>query len=202
MRTIIILAIAYLIGSIPSGYLIVRAKEGADIRETGSGGTGATNVSRRSGKGAGILTLILDALKGALAVFLASQLTVSLYPYIEWTIAGAAVLVIAGHIFPVWLGFRGGKGVATGMGAFLMMVPGVVAVAAVVFVVTFALTRYVSLASIFSVASIAICLGVMTLVDPLWLPFAVSAFVGAALIVFAHRENIHRLRTGTEPKFE
>jgi acyl phosphate:glycerol-3-phosphate acyltransferase len=202
LRTLIILVIAYLIGSIPSGYLIVRAKEGADIRETGSGGTGATNVSRRAGKGAGILTLILDAFKGALAVFLASQLTVSLYPYIEWTIAAAAVLVIAGHIFPVWLKFHGGKGVATGMGAFLMMVPGVVAVAAVVFVVTFALTRYVSLASIFSVASIAISMAVMTLVDPLWLPFTVGAFAGAGLIIFAHRENIQRLRTGTEPKFE
>lgn len=202
MRTLVILVSAYLIGSIPSGYLIVRAKEGADIRETGSGGTGATNVSRRAGKGAGILTLILDALKGALAVFLASQLTVSLYPYIEWTIAAAAVLVIAGHIFPIWLRFRGGKGVATGMGAFLMMVPGVVAVAAVVFVVTFALTRYVSLASIFSVASIAVSMAVLTLVDPLWLPFTVGAFVGAGLIIFAHRENIQRLRTGTEPKFE
>lgn len=202
MRTVVILVIAYLIGSIPSGYLIVRAKDGADIRETGSGGTGATNVSRRAGKGAGILTLILDALKGSLAVFLASQLTVSLYPYIEWTIAAAAVLVIAGHIFPVWLRFRGGKGVATGMGAFLMMVPGVVAVAAVVFVLTFVLTRYVSLASIFSVASIAVSMAVLTLVDPLWLPFTVGAFVGAGLIIFAHRENIQRLRTGTEPKFE
>lgn len=202
MRTLIILVIAYLIGSIPWGYLIVRAKEGADIRDTGSGGTGATNVSRRAGKNAGILTLLSDALKGAVAVFLASKITISLYPYIDWTIAGAAVFVVVGHIFPVWLKFRGGKGVATALGAFLMMVPGVVIVAFLVFAVTFALTRYVSLSSILAVIAIAASMSVATLVDALWLPYAVGAIVAAVLIVFAHRENIQRLRAGTEPKFE
>jgi len=201
LRSLVILVIAYLIGSIPSGYLIVRAKEGADIRESGSGGTGATNVSRRAGKGAGVATLVLDALKGAFAVFLASQLVVSLYPYIDWMNAAAAVFVIVGHIFPVWLRFRGGKGVATGLGAFFMLVPGVAAVALVVFVFTFALTRHVSLASILAVASIALSMSLLTLVDPLWLPFTVGAFVGAGLIIFAHRENIQRLRTGKESRF-
>jgi acyl phosphate:glycerol-3-phosphate acyltransferase len=201
LRTLLILVFAYLIGSIPTGYLIVRAREGADIRETGSGGTGATNVSRRAGKGAGVTTLILDAIKGALAVFVASKVAVSLYPYIDWTMAAAAVLVIAGHIFPVWLKFRGGKGVATALGAFIMLVPGVVVVAAVAFLVTFALTRYVSLASMLAVATIAIGMGVLTLVDPLWLPFAVAAFLSAGLIIFAHRENIQRFTTGSEPKF-
>jgi glycerol-3-phosphate acyltransferase PlsY len=191
-----------LIGSIPVGYLIVRAREGADVRETGSGGTGATNVSRRAGKGAGIATLIFDALKGAFAVWLASLLVTALYPYNEWTIALAAVFAIAGHIFPVWLRFRGGKGVATGMGAFFMLVPLVVVVAAVVFVITFALTRYVSFASIISIGSIALAMCVMTLVDPLWLPFTVATILGAGLIIFAHRENIRRLLARTEPKFE
>ena len=202
MRSLIILLIAYLIGSIPSGYLIVLAKEGADVRDTGSGGTGATNVSRSAGKGAGIITLILDALKGAFAVFLASKLTIDLYPYIDWTVAASAVLVIAGHIFPVWLKFRGGKGVATGLGAFLWLVPGVAFIAVIVFIITFLFTRYVSLASMVSIASIAITMCVMTLADPLWLPFTVASLVAAALIIFAHRENIQRLRAGTEPKFK
>jgi acyl phosphate:glycerol-3-phosphate acyltransferase len=202
LRSLLILVIAYLIGSIPSGYLIVLTKEGADVRDTGSGGTGATNVSRSAGKGAGIITLILDAMKGALAVFLASKLTIDLYPYIDWTVAASAVLVIVGHIFPVWLKFRGGKGVATGLGAFFMLVPGVGFIAVMVFVITFLFTRYVSLASMVSVAAIAITMCVMTLADPLWLPFTVASLVAAALIIFAHRENIQRLRAGTEPKFK
>jgi acyl phosphate:glycerol-3-phosphate acyltransferase len=202
LRSVLIFALAYLIGSIPFGYLLVRVKESADIRETGSGGTGATNVSRRAGKGAGVGTLIFDALKGAFAVWLASLLVTALYPYNEWTIALSAVLAIAGHIFPVWLKFRGGKGVATGLGAFFMLVPTVVVGAIVIFVVVFALTKYVSLASIVSIGSIALAMCLMTLVDPLWLPFTVDTILGAALIIFAHRENIRRLRSGTEPKFE
>lgn len=202
MRSLLIFALAYLIGSIPFGYLIVRAKEGADIRETGSGGTGATNVSRRAGKGAAIGTLVFDVLKGAFAVWLASLLVTALYPYNEWTVALAGVFAIIGHIFPVWLRFHGGKGVATGMGAFFMLVPGVVAAAVVVFLLVFALTRYVSLASIVAIGSIALSMSVLTLVDALWLPFTAASFLGAGLIIFAHRENIQRLRAGTEPKFE
>jgi glycerol-3-phosphate acyltransferase PlsY len=202
LRILIVLVVAYLIGSIPSGYLIVRATEGEDIRETGSGGTGATNVSRRAGKGAGVMTLILDVLKGALAVFVTSHFSEALFPYADWTIAAAGVLAIVGHIFPIWLRFRGGKGVATGLGVFLMLAPVAVGVALVVFAVTFALTRYVSLASIVCIASIAIISSMLTLIDPFELPTAVSAIVAAGLIIFAHRENIQRLRTGAEPKFE
>ena len=201
LRFLFILAIAYLIGSIPSGYLIVRATEGGDVRQTGSGGTGATNVSRRAGKGAGIMTLIFDALKGALAVFLAAQLGDGLFPYAAWTIALAGVFAILGHIYPVWLRFRGGKGVATGLGVFLMLAPTLVAVAAVIFAVTFALTRYVSLASVVSIASLAIVICVLTLIEPLWLPITVAAILGAGLIIFAHRANIRRLIDGTEPKY-
>lgn len=201
LRFLFILAIAYLIGSIPSGYLIVRATEGDDVRQTGSGGTGATNVSRRAGKGAGIMTLIFDALKGALAVFLAAQLGDGLFPYAVWTTAFAGVFAILGHIYPVWLRFRGGKGVATGLGVFLMLAPMLVAIAAVIFAVTFALTRYVSLASVVSIGSLAIMFCVLTLVEPLWLPITVAAILGAGLIIFAHRANIQRLIDGTEPKY-
>ena len=190
-----------MIGSIPFGYLIVRAKEGSDIRNSGSGGTGATNVSRSAGKGAGIMTLIFDALKGAFAVFLAAQLGDGLFPYADWTIAFAGVFAILGHIFPVWLRFRGGKGVATGLGVFLLLAPMLVAVAAVIFAVTFVVTRYVSFASVVSVASLAIMICVLTLVDPLALPIAVAAILGAGLIIFAHRANIRRLIDGTEPKY-
>src|SRR6185437_11463920 len=107
MTRIIVVVVAYRIGSLPFGYLIVRRKIGADIRETGSGGTGATNVSRRAGKAAGVLTLLLDAAKGSVAVLIARAVSGD-----DWVIAAAAIAVLVGHIFPVWLGFRGGKGVA------------------------------------------------------------------------------------------
>src|ERR1043166_5455173 len=137
MIRIVVVVLAYLIGSIPFGYLIVRGKIGADIRQTGSGGTGATNVSRRAGKAAGVVTLVLDTLKGGTAVLIAEMLTRS-----DWMVAAAAVAVIVGHIFPVWLGFRGGKGVATGAGVFLVLAPIAVLCAGVVFVVVAAITRY------------------------------------------------------------
>ena len=201
MRIALILAVAYLIGSIPSGYLFVRATEGGDVRETGSGGTGATNVSRSAGKGAGILTLILDVIKGVFVVFLAGILSDGLFPYADWTIAFAGVLAILGHIFPVWLRFRGGKGVATALGVFLMLEPIVVVIALVVFAITFALTRYVSLASLVAISSITIAILALTLFDPFELPNAIAALLSAGLVIFAHRANIQRLIAGSEPKF-
>jgi len=202
LRFLLILAIAYLIGSIPSGYLIVRAKEGGDVRETGSGGTGATNVSRRAGKGAGIFTLIMDVIKGVLAVFLARFLSDGLFPSADWTIAVAGVVAVLGHIFPVWLRFRGGKGVATALGVFLMLSPAVVLIGLIVFAITFALTRYVSLASLVMLCSIAIASLFLMVLDPLELPDAVAAILIAGLVVFAHRANIQRLMAGTESKFD
>jgi len=147
MRPILVLIIAYLLGSIPFGYLIVRAKEGGDVRESGSGGTGATNVSRRAGKMAGVITLLLDAAKGALAVTLARWLLTDNFG-INWWVALAAIIVVFGHCFPVWLGFRGGKGVATGVGVFLSLSPLSVAAAALIFILVVVSTRYVSLGSI------------------------------------------------------
>ena len=202
MHPLFVIIIAYVIGSIPAGYLIVRAREGDDVRQTGSGGTGATNVARHAGKGAGVMTLIFDALKGVIAVFIAGVLAQALFPYADWTIAFAGVAAIVGHVFPVWLRFRGGKGVATCLGVFLMLEPAAVAIAAVTFAMTFALGRFVSLASMVAVGSIAITISLLTLADPLLLPKAVAAIVSASLVIFAHRGNIQRLLAGTEPKFE
>jgi len=191
MTRIIIVIVAYLVGSIPFGYLIVRKKIGADIRQTGSGGTGATNVSRRAGKAAGVLTLLLDAAKGCAAVLIAKALTGD-----EWVIAAAAIAALVGHIFPVWLGFRGGKGVATAVGIFLVLAPIALLCAGVIFVAIVALTRYVSLGSI--VAAVLIPVFVWWQSD--WRPLLIAAVVGAALIVFAHRGNIQRLASGTESR--
>ena len=235
MRPLLVIAIAYLLGSIPFGYLIVRVTQGADVRKTGSGGTGATNVSRRAGKGAGVITLLLDALKGAAAVAIAklflglpilggvrhtggSLPTLGGNNLVEhvlighasspddvyWWVAAAAIAVILGHIFPVWLRFHGGKGVATGFGVFLMLAPIAVALAALVFVVIVTLTRYVSLGSM--LAAVAIPLFVLLQyafirpIEPL-APIICAAIAGAVLIVFAHRENIGRLMRRTESKF-
>src|SRR5437868_4975614 len=153
MRPVLVLVAAYLLGSIPFGYLIVRGVEGADVRESGSGGTGATNVSRRAGKLAGVVTLLLDATKGALAVVLARSFVTDDFG-INWWVAAAAFIAVFGHCFPVWLNFRGGKGVATGIGVFLSLSPLAVACAAVVFILVVAATRYVSLSSTLATAAL------------------------------------------------
>ncbi len=183
--------IAYLLGSIPSGYLIVKLKTGGDIRKTGSGNIGATNVFRKS-KASGLLTLALDGAKGWLAVMISVWMGAGL----EWQ-AAAAVLAIAGHMFTVWLRFKGGKGVATGCGAYLALAPAAVGAALAVFVLACVLTRFVSLSSILASAAFPLCA---------WLlgsPPAVVAggAVGSALIVAKHHENIRRLLSGTENRF-
>jgi len=179
----------------------VRARAGADIRETGSGGTGATNVSRRAGKGAGVLTLILDALKGGGAILIGTLILGNSF----WAITGAAIFVIVGHMFPIWLGFRGGKGVATGIGVFLVLAPFAVMAAGVIFLAIVFLTRYVSLGSITAAATLPLFVwlqhGLITPVGNLW-PTMCAALIVAALIIFAHRANIQRLLQGTEPKFK
>ena len=207
---------AYLLGSIPFGYLIVRATKGADVRATGSGGTGATNVSRRAGKTAGVVTLLLDALKGVAAVAIAKVVLGLPFfgegtlagPALEnayWWVAAAAIAVIMGHIFPVWLRFRGGKGVATGVGVFLVLTPLAVVLAGVIFVLVVWRTRYVSLGS--TLAAVSIPLFVLlrnVFVQPVtaFMPIMSAAMAGAMLILFAHRENIGRLKNGTENRFK
>ena len=196
MRSALVIVVAYLIGSIPFGYLIVRQKLGDDVRVTGSGGTGATNVSRRAGKTAGVLTLVLDALKGAAAILIAQKLGGS-----DWITAGAAIAVIVGHIFPVWLGFRGGKGVATGAGVFLVLAPIALLCAGFVFVAIVFFTRYVSLGSMMAAALIPVFVWLHSVfVVPMadLRPLLLATVVGALLIIFAHRGNIERLARGTE----
>src|SRR5262247_4256614 len=144
------LLLAYLLGSVPFGYLIVRLASGSDIRETGSGGTGATNVSRKSGKAAGIVTLALDVLKGAAAVMVSRLLTGEAGT--SWIVAAAAALAVVGHCFPVWLKFKAGKGVATGLGVFLAIAPWAALAALAVFIVVVWRTRYISLGSIIAAA--------------------------------------------------
>lgn len=198
MLLVFAVTLAYLIGSIPFGYLIVRMSNGGDVRETGSGGTGATNVSRRAGRAAGILTLVLDAVKGACVVLMATWLSEG------WVVAVAAIAVIVGHIFPVWLGFRGGKGVATAVGVFVIIAPVALLCAGIVFVAVVSLTRYVSLASLSAAAAIPLFLWLQKLlIQPraeIKAPLT-AAIVTALLIIFAHRGNIARLMNGTEPKF-
>ena len=204
MRPVLVIVAAYLIGSIPFGYLIVRAVAGADVRETGSGGTGATNVSRRAGKAPGAITLLLDLAKGVAAVALAQWLLTSDYG-VNWFVAGAAVAVILGHCFPVWLRFRGGKGVATGIGVFLSLAPLAVVFAGVLFLLVVRLTRYVSLGSIVAATTIPVFVWLQNgFVRPVvGFPYVISvAIAGALLIVLMHRENIARLIRGTENKFK
>jgi len=193
-----IAALSYLLGSIPFGYLLVRIFRGEDVRQSGSGNIGATNVSRKS-PALGILTLLLDALKGSAAVGLARFLVVqrSSGVSVYQAMTMAAFLAVVGHMFPVWLGFRGGKGVATGLGSFLVITPKAVLVAAGIFIAVVAIFGYVSLASILAVASFPLLVfGMRAYGDAL---LALS-FIGATslLIIFKHHQNIQRLLKGTE----
>lgn len=190
--------LAYLLGSIPFGLLFARLFGGGDIRKAGSGNIGATNVARVAGPLPGILTLIFDAAKGAIAVWLAARLSSE---SATWMII-AAVAALIGHCFPVWLNFRGGKGVATAAGAFLMLSPLALLGSVILFVLVVAFWRYVSLASICAAASTPL------LIYFLWAPhhappLAVTfgALAAALLIVFKHDANIQRLVQGEEPKF-
>lgn len=195
---------AYLLGSIPFGYLIVRATQDADIRETGSGGTGATNVSRRAGKAAGVVTLLLDTLKGAAAVLIAGYiLNAEPRGPASWYVGAAGIAVVIGHMFPVWLGFRGGKGVATGVGVFLVIAPIAITVAGVIFLAVVWITRYVSLGSMIASITAPVLIHLQIYLFSSADPRAAftCALIIALLVVMAHRANIQRLIEGTESKF-
>lgn len=189
-------AYSYLLGSIPFGYLLVRVFRGQDVRQTGSGNIGATNVSRTS-KGLGALTLVLDALKGLAAVVI-TRMT---FPGNKTLLGAAAFFAIAGHMFPVWLRFRGGKGVATGLGSFIALTPKTVLVMFAIFVVVFLLFRYVSLASIVAVALFPL---LAWIIEPEGATSRVLPFIAAAslLIIAKHYENIRRLLDHTESRFQ
>jgi glycerol-3-phosphate acyltransferase PlsY len=183
--------LAYLLGSIPFGYLLYRYREGRDIRDTGSGNIGATNVFRAAGMAPAITTLLLDASKGYLAVYLTAHAAADS----QSARGAAALLVILGHVFPLFLKFRGGKGVATGFGAFLAIAPFSALICAGIFVLVVLTWRYVSLASITAAAAFPLVMAAREDASPLLLAAAV---LGAALIVMCHRSNMQRLWTGTE----
>jgi glycerol-3-phosphate acyltransferase PlsY len=189
---IALIAVAgYLLGSIPFGYLLVRIFRAEDVRQSGSGNIGATNVSRKSPV-LGIATLLLDAVKGSAAVWMAYAIAPT-YPLMSL----AALCAVLGHMFPVWLKFRGGKGVATGLGSFVVIAPKAVLIAIGVFVGVVILFRYVSLGSIIAVAAFPPLAYQMHAYGR---PPATLAFMAATslLIIARHRENIRRLLAGTE----
>lgn len=199
-----IVLIAYLLGSIPFGYLLVRLFVGGDVRKSGSGGTGATNVSRRAGKGVGVLTLLLDLLKGSAAVLIAKSL-LDASETADWWVCAAGAAAVLGHVFPVWLRFRGGKGVATGLGVFLPLAPLATLSALFVFILVVWLWRYVSLGSMAAASVLPLAvwsLSALGVSDRAPNPLLALSILGAALIVFMHRANIGRLLRGEESKWK
>ena len=201
-------ALGYLLGSIPFGYVLVRIFRGTDVRHTGSGNIGATNVARTS-PGLGGATLALDVAKGLAPVLLIQNL----FPGSPPLAFIAALAAICGHVFPVWLGFRGGKGVATGLGAFVLLTPKAVLVVIAVFLIVAAAFRTIALASIFAAACLPAAVwlcgevpGMMSAASPragvfMLIAPAVSIVAGAGLIIARHSSNIRRMIAGTEPKF-
>jgi acyl phosphate:glycerol-3-phosphate acyltransferase len=197
-RIWLIPAIAYFLGSIPFGFLVVKAR-GSDIRETGSGNIGAANVARNAGTLAGILTLLLDAAKGYFAVWIAARWT---HDNERWMMV-AALLAVMGHMFPVWLRFQGGKGVATGLGVFLAICATAVLVAAVLWLAVVAFWRYSSLGSI--LAAVGLPVFVHLLYAPRHAPppeVTVGTILISILVLVKHRGNIERLIAGTEPRLK
>jgi len=189
----------YLLGSIPFGYLLVRLQSGGDIRAMGSGNIGATNVARTSGWFIGVATLILDTAKGFFAVWLIGHFSGDNIRFIMY----AGLAAILGHIFPVWLKFSGGKGVATALGIFLKICWPAVAVAVVLFALVLVFWRYVSLASVSAAAALPLL--VYLLYAPGHAPptaVSTGTLLAAFLVILKHRWNIERLIIGTEPRFE
>jgi len=191
--------VAYLLGSIPFGYLIVKRREGRDIRSQGSGNIGAANVTRVAGLGAGGMTFLLDVAKGYLAVWGAARLTDE---NITWMMV-AALAAVAGHLFPVWLGFRGGRGVATGVGVFLPVCSPAVLLALLIWIGVALFWRYASLASIVAAASLPPLMYLLYApghAPPRLVSFGVA--LAAVLIILRHRANIERLIAGTETRMK
>jgi glycerol-3-phosphate acyltransferase PlsY len=191
--------LGYFLGSIPFGYLLVRATGGGDIRFKGSGNIGATNVARTSGWSVGVATLMLDAGKGFFAVWLSEHLSGGNVRVMMY----AGLAAIFGHIFPVWLRFEGGKGVATALGVFLAVCWPAVAAAVLLFLLVAMFWRYVSLASISAAAALPLL--VYLLYAPGHAPptpVSVTTLLAAAVVITKHSDNIERLLAGTEPRFD
>src|SRR5271157_2304798 len=201
LACVLIVIVSYLLGSIPSGYVLVRIFRHQDIRQTGSGNIGATNVLRTGSKGLAAATFLMDMLKGCAAVWLGGLIGYLLAPAAAPdNMRGlAALFAVLGHIFPVWLGFKGGKGVSTGFGVFLVAAPWAALAAIAVFFIVLALIRYVSLASILGAASFPFFAWWMGYGGRL--PFFTAVQITVALLLIArHHQNIRRLLNGTESK--
>ena len=202
LASLLIVAVSYLLGSFPSGYLIIRLFRHEDIRSVGSGNIGATNVLRSGGKGLGAVTFLLDMIKGCAAVKLGALIAVFfVLPGSERNYeALAGLLAVLGHMFPVWLGFKGGKGVATGFGVFLVAAPWAALAAIGVFVLVLGLSRYVSLASIVGSASFPVFAWYLVHGERPWFFIAVQCTV-SFLVIAKHHQNVRRLLAGTESRF-
>jgi glycerol-3-phosphate acyltransferase PlsY len=188
------IAIAYLLGSIPFGYLLTRFATGRDVRTEGSGNIGATNVVRAAGRGVGLATLALDMAKGTFAVWIAGWLTDGSPGWM----ADVALAVMAGHAFPVFLNFKGGKTVATFAGAFVYLMPLPLLASVAVFAIIVAATRYVSAGSLVGAAMFP--LGAWIILHPS-LTEMLAAILGCGFIIYRHLENLERIRAGAEPRF-
>jgi acyl phosphate:glycerol-3-phosphate acyltransferase len=192
----IIAAVSYLLGSIPFGYLLVRIFKGEDVRASGSGNIGATNVARKS-PALGIATLLLDAAKGLAAVLVARVLFGG--PHQQLIMTTAAFFAVVGHLFPVWLKFRGGKGVATSLGAFILLTPKSILCMVGLFLIIAIAFRYVSLGSVAVAAAFPLLAWALhEYADPRQL---ILIALVSALVIWRHRQNISRLAAGTESKF-
>ena len=200
--SLLIITASYFFGSIPTGYLLVRFIRKEDIRTVGSGNIGATNVLRSGGKGLGAATFLLDMLKGCAAVWLGALAAPMLMPHssLRNVEALAALCAVLGHMFPVWLRFRGGKGVATGFGVFLVAAPLAALAAISVFFLVLYFSRFVSLASILGAASFPLFALFLDQGARPWFFIAVQVAV-ALLIILKHHQNIRRLLSGTESRF-
>lgn len=196
MNFFLIAALGYLLGSIPFGFILVRIFRGQDVRKTGSGNIGATNVARSS-PALGLLTLVLDALKGLAAV----AMTRAFFPGQNLLAGVAALFAVLGHMFPIWLKFQGGKGVATGLGSFVMLAPKAILAMVGIFAVMVLIFRYVSLGSIVAVALFPLLAWLLRDYGdaPQLLILMATASV---FIIVKHRQNILRLLARTEPRFQ
>ena len=195
----LLILLGYALGSIPFGYLLVRARSGGDVRAMGSGNIGATNVARTAGWSIGVATLLLDTAKGSFAVWLAGHFSGGNIRFMMYV----GLAAILGHIFPVWLKFSGGKGVATALGVFLVISWAAVAAAVAIFAIVLLFWRYVSLASVSAAAALPLL--VYVLYAPGHAPpVAVTAgtLLATVLVIVKHRKNLERLMAGTEPRFE
>jgi glycerol-3-phosphate acyltransferase PlsY len=191
MTPLLLLLAAYLLGGVPFGYLLVRLKTGQDVRAMGSGNIGATNVLRSKGKLAGLATLALDILKGALPIVYGR-----IHFDLPWIVLLGGLAVLLGHVFPVFLKFRGGKGVATLVGVFLVFYYPALLMFLAAFFLTLWLTRYVSLGSLLGATALFFSILFTQVVEA-----AMVAFAMLLLIVFRHRANIARLAAGSENRF-